>query len=217
MTRTRCATCSARRWCRTCSTRIAGTTSIIPARSAAPAGPASADRVLQGGQGRALRARERAGVRAAGTGPGTVDLQVPQYLRRGGLAAALALHALAAPFARIIAAAAGRAPSDPRRAWYHAACAGLTEDAQRRAVPGNRLSIVRHGAGRSERVRHRGRRRQLELPQVLARACRIRDRAALASTHWRHGRARARATNASTSEPMVSANSGSNTSAASGS
>src|SRR3984893_2486643 len=77
---------------------------LLQARAPAQTRGASPDRVLHPGQGDTPRTRQRAECGTAGAGPGTVGVEVPDHLKARAsalAAAALALHALAAPLARI--------------------------------------------------------------------------------------------------------------------
>src|SRR6516164_1801244 len=129
-------------------------------------------------------------------------------------AEALALDALAAPRARIALQRAIQLDAITILATVTAR-ARLAEDTDRRAVPGNLGGKIRRSlrARRGQGIGDARRGGQLDAPEVLPLAQPEGDRAALADA-WRrlraHGSERARATKASTSEPMVAANFGSN-------
>src|SRR5215831_9020568 len=87
---------------------------LLPPRTPSPRGPAAPRHLLQGRQGDALRAHQRARERADGAGRGRSDLQIPEDLTRDFsalpgagasapslAAAAFTLHALAAALAWI--------------------------------------------------------------------------------------------------------------------
>src|SRR5580698_6257893 len=76
-----------------------GLSVLLPARAAAPPGAASPGGVLQGGQGGALRARQRPRLGAGGARSGSPDLQVPEDLAAPRPRSAL--HTLAPALTRI--------------------------------------------------------------------------------------------------------------------
>src|SRR5215469_8446838 len=209
---------------------------LLPARAPPPPAGAAPRRVLQGRQGDTLRAPQRARERADGARRGRADLEIPEDLagvprkitrlveqRRCSSAPALAplaftLHALAAALAWIALERAVELDAVAVRERV-AARAQLAEDTDARGVPGNLcggLCGCRERPGRRERLRDTRVRRQLDAEEKLPFAGGKGDGAALAALaptrRCAHGSERARATNASTSEPMVAANFGSNSS-----